>query len=92
MTINDIARYYTGEKLSELETEMDQIEVESDEEDLDTGVCDDSEDDIVKTLLDGAYSQVAASNNKRKVSTCCPKCKKYMCIGPCFEKFHSYNH
>ena len=56
LTIDDIARYCAGEELSdhELETEMDQIEVESDEEDLDTGVCDDSED-IIKSLLDGAY-------------------------------------
>ena len=80
LTIDDIARYCTGEELSdhELVIEMDQLEVESDEEDLDTGVCDDSVDNIIKNLLDGAYSQVAASNNKRKdtkVSTYCPKCK-----------------
>jgi len=33
-----------------------------------------------------------AANNKRKdtiVITYYPKCKVYICVGPCFENFHS---
>ena len=61
LTTDIIARYCAGDELSdhELEAELDQIEVESDENDLDTGVCGDS-DDIIQNSLDGAYSQVAA--------------------------------
>lgn len=62
LTTDRIARYCAGDELSdhELEAELDQIGVESNEEDLNTGFCDDSDDNIVQNLLNGAYSQVAA--------------------------------
>ena len=58
LTTDIIARYYAGDDFSDHELEAE-LEVESDE-DLDTGLCGDSDDDIVQNLLDGAYSQVAA--------------------------------
>ena len=48
LTKDIIASYFAGDELSdrELEAELDQIDVESDEEELDTRFCSDDDDDL----------------------------------------------
>ena len=39
-----------------------------------------------------AYKKVHSSSNKvkdKKISTLCPKCKVHLCIGTCFELYHT---
>ena len=63
LTVDSVARYCTGEGLSdtELEAELDELEAESDEEGLESRISDDEEKDRVQNLLQGAYSRVSTS-------------------------------
>lgn len=61
--LDSVVRYCTEEALSdsEMERELDEIEIPSDEEELESGISEDAEVDRVQNLLQEAYSQMSAS-------------------------------
>ncbi len=61
--LDSVVRYCTGEGLSvsELENELDEMEVESDDKEQESGMNEDAEEDRVQNLLQGAYSLQTAS-------------------------------
>ena len=61
--LDSVVRYCTGEGLSdsELENELDEMEVESDDEELESGMNEEAEEGRVQNLLQRAYSQQTAS-------------------------------
>ena len=40
-------------------------------------------------MLSATLPKLQDKRKDTKVTTYCPKCKKYMCIGSCFEKYHT---
>lgn len=63
MNLDSVVRYCTEEALcdSEMERELAEIEIPSDEEELERGISEDAEVDRVENLLQEAYSQMSAS-------------------------------
>ena len=74
---------------------LEDIEHESNEEHMfDRDSKDDEQESRAESLLVGAYNHSGVLNatkrrNDTEVTTYCPKCNQHMCMGTCFEKYHT---